>query len=133
MSTALENAFHEIFPDAELRIDQFFVTLYEVKSLYGGPEEGGWWYDWYTPIATKQVATQEMAELMQNKIRERAAEMRKEAALDWARQMRESCDWAEARGLDPADLPEPDGPDNFVVMIEDRPGSYQTTQRPQYC
>lgn len=132
MTSTLQDAFNEIFPDADLRIDSFFVTLYEVQSLYGGPEEGGWWYDWYTPIATKQVATQEMAEMLQKKIRSRAAEMRKEAESEWARQMRESCDWAEARGLDPADMDEPDGPDNFVVMIEDHPGSYKTTERPYY-
>lgn len=24
------------------------VGIYEVERCYGGPEEGGWWYDWYT-------------------------------------------------------------------------------------
>lgn len=27
---------------------KFVVAAYEVDKLYGGPEEGGWWYDaWY--------------------------------------------------------------------------------------
>ena len=25
----------------------WFVTPYLVDQRYGGPEEGGWWYDWY--------------------------------------------------------------------------------------
>ncbi len=29
-----------------------WVTAYEVTRHYGGPEEGGWWYDWYDPINT---------------------------------------------------------------------------------
>ena len=27
-----------------------FVTAYRVTRHYGGPEEGGWWYDWYAPL-----------------------------------------------------------------------------------
>lgn len=26
-------------------------SLYEIERCYGGPEEGGWWYDWLTPVA----------------------------------------------------------------------------------
>lgn len=26
------------------------VTIYEVTRHYGGPEEGGWWYNWYEPV-----------------------------------------------------------------------------------
>jgi len=29
-----------------------FVTAYEVTRHYGGPEEGGWFYNWYAPINT---------------------------------------------------------------------------------
>ncbi len=34
-----------------------FVTAYEVTRHYGGPEEGGWFYNWYSPINT--VSTSE--------------------------------------------------------------------------
>lgn len=30
----------------------FNITLYERTNHYGGPEEGGWYYDWYEPIET---------------------------------------------------------------------------------
>ena len=131
MCKELENAFREMFPTAEAPT-AFFVTLYEVKSLYGGPEEGGWWYDWYTPIATKQVSSEFEADTIRTQIRTRAAQMQRDAAKEWANSMRESCDWAEARGIDPADMDEPDGPDNFKVFTEEFPGQYRTTERPYY-
>lgn len=30
---------------------QEFLTLYRVECEYGGPEEGGWHYDWLEPVA----------------------------------------------------------------------------------
>lgn len=29
-----------------------FLTLYRIECEFGGPEEGGWHYDWLEPIAT---------------------------------------------------------------------------------
>lgn len=31
------------------------VTVYEVTLQYGGPEEGGWWYNYYHPVLTRSV------------------------------------------------------------------------------
>lgn len=30
------------------RSERFVVAIYEQDLLWGGPEEGGWWYDVYT-------------------------------------------------------------------------------------
>jgi hypothetical protein len=32
-----------------------YVNAYEVSRPYGGPEEGGWWYDSYSPLASIPV------------------------------------------------------------------------------
>lgn len=32
--------------------DERHVNRYLVESVYGGPEEGGWWYDQYHPVAS---------------------------------------------------------------------------------
>ena len=32
-----------------------WVTIYEVTRHYGGPEEGGWWYNWWEPVASFPV------------------------------------------------------------------------------
>jgi len=33
-----------------------FVNVYEVDRAYGGPEEGGWWYDTGRLITSRQVS-----------------------------------------------------------------------------
>lgn len=32
-----------------------WVSVYYVNREYGGPEEGGWWYNWYTHVETIRV------------------------------------------------------------------------------
>jgi hypothetical protein len=32
-----------------------YITVYSVTRHYGGPEEGGWWYDHYSAIKTVNV------------------------------------------------------------------------------
>lgn len=32
-----------------------YVNAYEIEQAYGGPEEGGWWYDVMTPCASIPV------------------------------------------------------------------------------
>lgn len=34
-----------------------FVNVYEVDRIYGGPEEGGWYYDTGTVVISRQVPT----------------------------------------------------------------------------
>src|SRR5690606_24555927 len=29
------------------RVDEFYIVLVRITRHFGGPEEGGWWYDWY--------------------------------------------------------------------------------------
>ncbi len=39
-----------------------YVSLYEVDRCYGGPEEGGWWYDAYHLLSTKKFFDAEEAQ-----------------------------------------------------------------------
>lgn len=39
-----------------------YVSVYSVGRAYGGPEEGGWWYDYGTPQASVPVNTWAEAE-----------------------------------------------------------------------
>ena len=32
-----------------------FITAYAVTRHFGGPEEGGWWYNWYEVIETQAL------------------------------------------------------------------------------
>lgn len=35
---------------------KYYVTVYEIGRAYGGPEEGGWHYDYGTPIMDERNA-----------------------------------------------------------------------------
>jgi hypothetical protein len=39
----------------------FFVNVYEIYNLYGGPEEGGWWYEHGEPIESVRCDSMEEA------------------------------------------------------------------------
>ena len=32
-----------------------YVTAYRVSRHYGGPEEGGWWYNWWEPLESVRL------------------------------------------------------------------------------
>jgi len=32
-----------------------FITIYSTTRHYGGPEEGGWWYNWSECLETKSI------------------------------------------------------------------------------
>lgn len=37
----------------------YFISEYKVDRCYGGPEEGGWWYDWNDFVKVVATATDE--------------------------------------------------------------------------
>lgn len=41
---------------------RYWVTVYAVGRKYGGPEEGGWWYDTGRVVLTRPCATLAEAE-----------------------------------------------------------------------
>jgi hypothetical protein len=50
---------------------QWFVGVYEVDRCYGGPEEGGWWYDTGSLLQQTAVASRGEAEALRTKLRQR--------------------------------------------------------------
>ena len=55
---------HEVVLD-----ERWFVTLYATSQHYGGPEEGGWYYDRRVPISSRQFATRSEAEAEADRLR----------------------------------------------------------------
>lgn len=47
-----------------------YVNVYVVDRRFGGPEEGGWWFDTGTPVASIPVED-DQAEPTRDKLRER--------------------------------------------------------------
>lgn len=49
----------------------YYVNTYDVDRGYGGPEEGGWWYDLGVPVASVPFDTLREAEAFQEEIEKR--------------------------------------------------------------
>lgn len=37
------------------RTSHRYINVYEWEQRYGGPEEGGWYYEWLTLVSSKRV------------------------------------------------------------------------------
>lgn len=54
-------------PDEE--DEEWIVAVYEVSRNYGGPEEGGWWYDSGTLILTDHCESEDQAKEVREALR----------------------------------------------------------------
>jgi hypothetical protein len=54
---------------------QRFANAYAVTRQFGGPEEGGWWYDEGTPLASVPVFSKEQEEETKKCLEERLKPM----------------------------------------------------------
>ena len=122
------NAFEEeqVFQDSvkdhqtDVNENPLYVTVYSVERRYGGPEEGGWWYDAYYVqpegydgngdsfgSVSFPVNSQEEAEI-------KKSELEKQYPFD-----KNELSSVRGRGT-------------YVVMIEDYKGEHETKGRPHY-
>jgi len=84
------------------------ITRYEVSREYGGPEEGGWWWDNYSnPVRYLEARDQYEAIIMARRLNQ--AEERKVVS----RRLRNGAD--------------------HVYLAEDEFGENETKERPYYC
>ena len=108
-------------------MDTKFLTAYTVDRCYGGPEEGGWWYDNYQPIASIPVLNDSDLKSAKEKFSKIVASDRyRTGSLTEAEYLRES--------------DEPDrmmrgevwGEEKIVVLEEEEAMENQTKGRPSY-
>lgn len=97
----------------------FAVTTYRVEWCYGGPEEGGWWYDWYTPV--RVMLCPDVADAEKQMEEQRAAD---EAATEQAKQDEAAYNaaclrQAERIGTHPDSIGSLDGAERFVTVVEE--------------
>ena len=48
-----------------------YVNVYSVTRHYGGPEEGGWWYNAGEPVESRIVPNREAAETLREEMEEK--------------------------------------------------------------
>ena len=121
-------------PDLE-KAEPCYVSVYRDERQYGGPEEGGWWYNVYTleggvPFITREAAEKFMEE--------------KQAEVTVTNKEEEPDRWEAMANLpddEPAGYPEGFIPTGWGdggklwVTIETALGSHDNSQepRPYYC
>jgi hypothetical protein len=66
------------------KLNGYYVSVYQIENLYGGPEEGGWWYDWYTYLGAVYHETEDAAEKAAEKTREQASYTNEQGKQDRA-------------------------------------------------
>lgn len=101
-------------------IKVIWVNAYRASRHYGGPEEGGWWYDWNTCIASMPVSTDgidvhERCDLIKAWMKE---------ALGWEP---DSYEHAHGGARFTAN-----GHSDFVVHVESKRAADETKERPFY-
>tara|TARA_B100000809_G_scaffold216036_1_gene221512 strand:- start:1683 stop:1958 length:276 start_codon:yes stop_codon:yes gene_type:complete len=42
----------------------YYANVYELDRVYGGPEEGGWWFTTFTPKASRKFNTKLRARIV---------------------------------------------------------------------
>jgi hypothetical protein len=120
---SLLEAFHEACENAQ-DPEGFWVSLYQRSPYYGGPEEGGWWGQDTVIVSYKYYPTKEAAEAAMRAV-EKLAKSETQRALDeYGEQCQRESEWLDERGLDDNYLSEPDGPDEYFVVLETNPGSH---------
>jgi len=97
--------------------ETWYVCLIESSQAYGGPEEGGWWFDVSTLAKYQEFASETEAKKAANQIYSLADELTREARHTHSRYCERQCDWLEERGLDADYFPENDGPSSFRVWV----------------
>lgn len=110
----------------------FYVILVENVRCYGGPEEGGWWYDRHHLVEYQEYPTEEIASEVAEKVKEAAKELSEAARTGHGDLCLKQLEWLDARGLDADYLPENDGPAEYSVYVVDELPVYEN-KRPHYC
>lgn len=90
---------------------EVYVSVYEVSRCYGGPEEGGWWYNWLEYTGRSLCRRVKKAARV-------AEALRAELLDDQPRfGIYSAANYGEAE---------------YRVIIEDRPGECASTEAPRY-
>jgi hypothetical protein len=92
-------------------MESIYVNVYLVDRAYGGPEEGGWWYDTEEAINAIKCEAYEV-------------DYRKQVAQEW-------CDAQNASRNSDINSVLSEG--KYVVRIEDFVGENSPKEKPFYC
>ena len=126
-NTYTRQAFFDAIDETPTDADAHYVSLYARVPFYGGPEEGGWWGSDCELECYYRFATLQQAEAAYEQIFQLAETLSQQSKAEWSEQCARECEHAEARGIDPADLPETDGETTYFATVERELNSHART------
>lgn len=111
-----ESYFREFTEDVHI---QMYVNVYDVHDAYGGPEEGGWWYQAGSAVASIPVPGKitRRTQYGQSVLRTQADEKYEALAME----------------LVVASYGTPEKGGDMKVRVEDHPAEDYPKHRPYYC
>jgi hypothetical protein len=100
-----------------------YVNLYLQDREYGGPEEGGWWYDTYSPVTKDYGDWNTEPPTFGHFLTAEAAEKATEAINAW-------CEFENRTRRSPSSVAS-DG--HYCVRLESWPAEPMPARKPHYC
>lgn len=88
----------------------FYVNVYRLDREFGGPEEGGWWYDTREVVRSNPATSEDAGEVL-------AELLRLTGEFPEGRERYSMAPRAE----------------DFEIVVEDHPGEDSPAERPFYC
>lgn len=126
----MQASFNQVCKDAikakDIKSDERYVSLYESRPFYGGPEEGGWWGSDVYLVAAKKFENETLAMEARDAVLQLAEDLNKDAKRSFGEQCAREMEWLDARGLDADYLPEPDGETRYFVNVEKKRGKSES-------
>ena len=108
-----------------------YISEYSVSRHYGGPEEGGWWYDWCDFVRVVKVFDVDLSGAESVNGAEGLSNVRYEhPVFEACRALNDGTDNRDHYGRDRFCV---NGPSDVSYHVETYPGEDQTTERPYYC
>lgn len=114
-----------------------YLNTYEVYQAYGGPEEGGWWYDCGTPVQSILLSMGDYETWVEDNSAESIKDLRdgatKSFTLGKAPTPRKNGygGYVFSPGCDDPVAYEMDN--NFTTIVEDKFAESYPKERPRYC
>lgn len=114
-----------------------YLNTYEVWQSYGGPEEGGWWYQSGTPVQSIKFSDEDYDEWLESKTAVERVMIAGEATLAFTQGMPPTPSKTGYGGYTfVGDSEEPSGyyqDNDYRSWFEDHYGKEFPQERPQYC
>ena len=113
-----------------------YLNTYETWQAYGGPEEGGWWYECGQPVQSIKISDEDYEEFMEKADPEELREMRQKATLGFTNGIPPTPRKNGCGGYTfvvGSDIPSTYSEDNsFISLTEEGVAEFYPQERPYY-